>query len=261
MDNYQKYLMAFKDSYYRFATNGNLAKESVLVGDKIVLTQNDDISISDYVLDIVNESIESIFAIKDSERKEFSKKVDDTSTSTFFRDEPKEKLFIAIDFENKFDGIEIVFKNNLADNLFLPIEYVLADKEKYYAKKEQERKDNLLKTASIKVSTGADLVNIYFQPCCDKYERTEISLYIPKDYITVGGKYGPEKQPSTWSLIKKCKIEADDFFKSISGLAYGKYAFILKQFDKTGNILLETEYVQFSIYKPEVPEFGWVNEI
>lgn len=78
MDNYQKYLMDFKDSYYRFATNGNLAKESVLVGDKIVLTQNDDISISDYVLDIVNESIESVFAIKDSERKEFSKKVDDT---------------------------------------------------------------------------------------------------------------------------------------------------------------------------------------
>lgn len=259
MDNYQKYLMDFKDSYYRFATNGNLAKESVLVGDKIVLTQNDDISISDYVLDIVNESIESVFAIKDSERKEFSKKVDDTSTSTFFRDEPKEKFFIAIDFENKFDGIEIVFKNNLADNLFLPIEYVLADKEKYYAKKEQERKDNLLKTASIKVSTGADLVNIYFQPCASTYSKAVVELYtatgkfeqqhIPSHCITFINETAPAKLlgGTINMMIGRFEVEQGMFFKSVAGLAHGVYAIKLIQFDENNNELLNSDEFFFVI--------------
>ena len=112
------------------------------------------------------------------------------------------------------------------------MKYVEADKDIYYAKKEQERKDNLLETASIKVATGVDLVNVYFQPCCDNYARTEIVLY--KDDI----------------MLAKYKVDEETFFKSISGLAYGKYEFILKQFDDKGNIILETDKISFSISPP-----------
>ena len=146
---------------------------------------------------------------------------------------------------------KIVFKNNLADDLYLPLVYNSADKDKYYAKKEQERKDNLLKTADIKVSTGVDLVNIYFQPCCDKYEYTEIQLYIPKEFVTVGGPYGPVQKPSTWSMIKKSKVDPEEFYKSINGLANGKYSFILKQYDKDNAIILETGHIEFTISKPK----------
>ena len=114
-----------------------------------------------------------------------------------------------------------------------------------------EYNDNLLKTADIKVSTGADLVNIYFQPCCDKYEYTEIQLYIPKDFITVGGPYGPVQKPSSWSMIKKCKVDVEEFYKSINGLANGKYSFILKQYDKDNTIILETGYIEFTISTPK----------
>ena len=110
-------------------------------------------------------------------------------------------------------------------------------------KKEQERKDNLLKTANIKVSTGADLVNIYFQPCCDSYARTEITLY--KDNM----------------MLAKYKVDEETFFKSIGGLAFGKYEFILKQLDKDNNIILETQKIAFSI---SAPNYGgkptvWIN--
>ena len=115
---------------------------------------------------------------------------------------------------------------------------------------EQEYKDNLLKTADIKVSTGADLVNIYFQPCCDKYEYTEIQLYIPKEFVTVGESYGPVQNPSTWSMIKKTKVDPEEFYKSINGLANGKYSFILKQYDKDNAIILETGYIEFTISTP-----------
>ena len=90
----------------------------------------------------------------------------------------------------------------------------------------------MLKIANIKVSTGADLVNIYFQPCCDNYACTEIALY--KENM----------------MLAKYKVEEDVFFKSINGLAYGKYSFILKQYDKDNAIILETGHIEFTISTP-----------
>ena len=168
---------------------------------------------------------------------------------------------IIVDFNDRIDAIKFSFINEIAADYILNVTYTEADKEQYYAKLEQAKKDNLLATAEIKVSTGSDLVNIYFQPCCDEYDHTEIKLFVPKDYVTVGGPYGPVQKPSSWSIIKKCDVPVEDFYKSISGLAYGEYAFILKQFDKNNQPLLETDYIEFSIKKPVQPEFGHINVI
>ena len=55
-------------------------------------------------------------------------------------------------------------------------------------------------------------------------------------------------------MIKKSKVDIEDFYKSIGGLAYGKYSFILRQYDKNNNLLLETSYIEFSIDKPTYPD-------
>lgn len=248
MDKYQEFLINLNNSYYGFATNGQLSKDTILIDNKIVLTQNEDITIHDYMLYIANESISSIYAIKGETQIELSNELAPIYSS---KGGNQNRFFVPVSFEDKFESLKIVFKNNLADDLTLAVSYVLADKEKYYAKKEQEYKDNLLKTADIKVSTGADLVNIYFQPCCDKYEYTEIQLYIPKEFVTVGGPYGPVQKPSTWSMIKKSKVDPEEFYKSINGLANGKYSFILKQYDKDNAIILETGHIEFTISTPK----------
>ena len=248
MDKYQEFLINLNNSYYGFATNGQLSKDTILIDNKIVLTQNEDITIHDYMLYIANESISSIYAIKGEKQIELSNELAPIYSS---KGGNQNRFFVPVSFEDKFESLKIVFKNNLADDLTLAVSYVLADKEKYYAKKEQEYKDNLLKTADIKVSTGADLVNIYFQPCCDKYEYTEIQLYIPKEFVTVGGPYGPVQKPSTWSMIKKSKVDPEEFYKSINGLANGKYSFILKQYDKDNAIILETGHIEFTISTPK----------
>ena len=82
-----------------------------------------------------------------------------------------------------------------------------------------------------------------------------------KYYVTVGGPHGPVQKPSSWSLIKKCSVPADDFFTSINGLAYGEYAIVMKQFDKDNKVLLETDYIPFSIIKPIQPQYQCVNVI
>lgn len=248
MDKYQEFLIKFNNSYYGLATNGQLSKDTILIDNKIVLTQNEDITIHDYMLYIANESISSIYAIKGETQIKLSNELDPIYSS---KGGNQNRFFVPVSFEDKFESLKIVFKNNLADDLTLAVSYVLADKEKYYEKKEQEYKDNLLKTADIKISTGVDLVNIYFQPCCDKYEYTEIQLYIPKEFITVGGPYGPVQKPSTWSMIKKSKVDPEEFYKSINGLANGKYSFILKQYDKDNAIILETGHIEFTISTPK----------
>ena len=73
------------------------------------------------------------------------------------------------------------------------------------------------------------MVNVYFKPCCDDYVRTEIVLY--RDDM----------------LLAKFKVDDDFYFKSISGLAYGKYDFVLRQYGKDDFLIFETDYIQFQI--------------
>lgn len=167
---------------------------------------------------------------------------------------------IIADFSDRINAIKFCFVNGIADDYILNIEYREADKEKYFAKIAKEKKEALEKAASIKVATGADLVNVYFQPCCDEYDHTEILLYISREGDFKGRTSNDEKttiESVPWLLIKKSKIPVEDFYASISGLAYGKYAFILKQYDKNDNVIIQTDYITFIIEQPQVDCGHW----
>ncbi len=152
------------------------------------------------------------------------------------------QYIITIDFNDRIDAIKFVFENHIADDYTLKIEYTEADKNKYYAKIEQEKKEALEKAANIKVSLGADLVNIYFLPCCAKYDHTEICLFVANNSTS--------SKNDLPTMIKKCNVPLNDFFISINGLAYGKYYFVLKQYDKQNNVILETQPISFAIIPP-----------
>lgn len=235
MDKYQKFLLnkygeSFYNLFYRACPVEQEEQGSsiqYLFSDEktnsITIKQDEDINITQYILILYGKanrydvlSKVSVYKNKQWEEIELSRK----------------GYRIIIDFNDRTEKIKLSFVNNLADDYILDIKYLEADKEKYCAKQAQHKKDSLLKTANVKYSTGADLVNIYFQPCCDDYVHTEITLY--KDNM----------------MLAKYKVDEEIFFKSINGLAYGKYEFILKQFDKDNNIILETDKISFSLVKP-----------
>ena len=83
-------------------------------------------------------------------------------------------FLITLDFDNRIEKIKLSFADNIADDYIFSVEYVEADKDLYYQKQEADRKATMFKSAQIKHSTGADLINIYFQPCCSDYSYTEI---------------------------------------------------------------------------------------
>ena len=51
----------------------------------------------------------------------------------------------------------------------------------------------------------------------------------------------------------KATVENGIFFKSITGLAYGRYAYVVKQFDKENNLLIETDHIEFYIRPKQQP--------
>ena len=170
---------------------------------------------------------------------------------------PDERFIIRTDFNDRLDAIKIKFIKNIADDLEIPLTYQEADRQAYNDMQAALLKENSLRRAAIKHSVGESLVNIYFQPCADNYNHTEISLFIPDktEVKTVGGPHGPVDREDvlSWSLIMKTTIENGIFFKSITGLTYGRYAYIVKQFDEANNVLFETDYIEFYIRKQQPP--------
>lgn len=236
MDKYQKHFISlYSDGYNELFKcqllnhNEKVKREYFSFDDKndiITIKQDEDITKTQYEFTINGYGTmgEGYIILDKVEYYKNNRWIDIKNENNLFK--------VVVDFNDKIEKIKLNFVNSLVDDLVISIAYEESNKETYYAKKEQERKDNLLKIANIKVSTGADLVNIYFQPCCDDYVHTEITLY--KDNM----------------MLAKYKVGEDVFFKSINGLAYGKYEFILKQFDDKGNIILETDKISFSLSRP-----------
>ena len=235
MDKYQKLLVQkarIKEWLY-FENNGVSDEESSKYwkrvvfdenNDRVTILQDENPSIVDYILIVFGESfINAIEVYKKSKWEKVEKSTFKTRWAAFR---------LNINFDDRIEKVKVSFRDNLADDYIIDVKYQEADKEKYNEKLAMEHKVELLKVANVKVSTGMDLVNIYFQPCCDSYARTEIILH--KDNM----------------MLAKYKVDEETFFKSISGLAYGKYEFILKQFDDKGNIILETDKMSFSLSRP-----------
>ena len=167
--------------------------------------------------------------------------------------ERKEDNFIVVlDFNSRVEKLKLTFADNIADDYIFTVQYVEADKDLYYQKQAESRRNAYIKAAQIKHSTGMDIVNIYFQPCCDECGKTEIELWIAKGKIEehhgmiayvprlIGGE--PEQ------MIAKFSIEEGFLFKSISGLADGVYAYRLRQYSKVEELLFESDFQIFEIH-------------
>ncbi|MBP3291402.1 MAG: hypothetical protein J6M26_03085 [Clostridia bacterium] len=241
MDKYQEYLLN-KLGIERWLCIENLQgkkAESTFNFDTGYLTiiQNEDPSLVEYSYLVVNnyDVLSGVSFFKDEEWTEIKRSDFQTDTNCI----PSAKIpprtsfcNINLNFNDRVEEIKLTFKNGLAEDYIIRIAYLEADKQAWARKIEEEQRESLIAAANIKVSTGVNLVNIYFQPCCDSYARTEIALY--KDDM----------------MLAKYKVDEEVFFKSINGLAYGKYEFILKQLNTKNETILETDKISFQIVPP-----------
>ena len=229
MNKYQKYFLK-EDAYidcFALGSDINCSLDRTLENGVVRIKQNEDISIKEYTL----ASRYPFDYLCENEWRKSSKM------------ENRVWQIAKFDWAVPIEKVRFLVDNEFVEALEINIEYEFADVEAYDKKQEQKRKNDLIEKASIKHSTGADLVNIYFQPCSSDYIRTEIALY--RDGL----------------MLSKYKVDEESFFKSIGGLAYGTYSFVVKQFDKSDNLLLETEHIEFTVKAPKAPVMGRINRI
>ena len=229
MNKYQKYFLK-EDAYidcFALGSDINCSLDRTVENGVVRIKQNEDISIKEYTL----ASRYPFDYLCENEWRKSSKM------------ENRVWQIAKFDWSVPIEKVRFLVDNEFVEALEINIEYEFADVEAYNKKQEQKRKNDLIEKALIKHSTGADLVNIYFQPCSSDYVRTEITLY--RDGL----------------MLAKYKVGEESFFKSIGGLAYGTYSFIVKQFDRNDNLLLETEHIEFTLKSHKAPVMGRINRI
>ena len=243
MNNYQKRAFESFTSYLLASEELNTCNGIKLEEDgRFVLTQNENINIVKYQF-IVSETqansspINKVFYKKDGKWIESKHLTEKTCNLKFekFIEAVKQGLRvfkIDLDFNDRIEAIRFEYKFNIVEPVEVDIEYHEADKDRYYKKVAAEERQSLINAAQLRVATGADLVNVYFQPCNDNYGSTVIELYS----ITGGA-----------TLLGKFKVEEGMFFKSITGLAYGSYKVIVSQLDKEGKQLFKSDDMPFVI--------------
>lgn len=166
----------------------------------------------------------------------FDVKFDNTNKNIKTEKNVYNEISVAIidfSYDNPIKSITANFYYDMAEPLEIPIVTNKIDKKALLEKQENEARLELLSKANIKHSTGRDLVNIYFDACCDTYFKTEINLY--------------NKFENNYRLMAKYSVEKDCFFKSIGGLAVDTYAYILQQYNTKNEIIIKTDYIEFRI--------------
>jgi len=243
MDKYQKVLLETEKTSVFFTCTSK--KNSLVLNggfnyneDVYTLTQEEDIFSTKYEFVVkTNPNIETCTFLVNGEWQSASRK-----GSAFS---------VELDFENRVEKVKLTFADNIVDDYTFSVQYVEADKDLYYQKQAETRRNTYIEAAQIKHSTGADLVNIYFQPCCAECGKTEIELWIAKGrrenhhgmipYIPKLISAEPEQ------MIAKFNVEEGFLFKSINGLANGVYVYRVRQFSKNEEMLFESDYQFFEI--------------
>ena len=184
---------------------------------KITIQQSTNYNITKYYLRIDGYFIKSVVVNgKEAEIK--------------FTDSSHPSPVVEVDFNNRIKELTIVYRD-VVDPITIPVEFIEADRSIYDAQVQKET-NALIKPEH---KTGNDLVNIYWNLVNDKIEIVKINLYSVSNNET--------------RLIGKYK-EEEAMFKSITGLAYGKYCYEIIEIDGAGNEVARTGKIEFTLSAP-----------
>ena len=140
-----------------------------------------------------------------------------------------------INLDNRPEKIKLIIPGGVCDDVILEIKYDIMSEEEYW--EVQNSPETLRNNMNVSYRVANSLVNIYW-----KHAKENVVALVRID-LYVG-------ERGNGQLMAKYKITDEVFFKSIDGLAYGKYYFQLFQFDKDNKQIAATDIIDFEIKKP-----------
>lgn len=212
---------------------------------ELILNQEEDINLTRYQFVVISDpkgsGIESV-AYQTNKKWVDAKLINSKKTEGIFSiidyyrislEHGFDLYVVDLDFNDRATIIRITYKNGIIDPIELKINYVEADKDKYYQKVAAQNRSELLAKMSVSCKTGASLVNVFWQNATKDVKKVLFELFLDN------------KQ-----LIMKNEMDSDTMFKSVTGLAYGKYYFRLSQFNEKDELIVATDLTPFTLSAP-----------
>ena len=194
MDRY-RYNLITQGSISFISDNG---EEEIKVGERIIFAQNEDYRVGGYKLVFVNPNIASI-SYKDVKYKS-----------------NKGTIEIPFDFSDIGPSLIISFVNGLADDCVVPVKIEKADIKKFDEKLEEQKEENLVRTAYLDVTTGPSLINVYFKKLDESIDRIVLTI----NYHSSNGQD---------YLVTCQEVEGECF--ALEGLASGVYNVAIEEYN------------------------------
>lgn len=199
--------------------------------NKIVLEQNENYNLTKYIISIHQASVVKVEYQKNNQIC-LGNKIDEYQHT------------IELDFNDKIESIKLYFTLDIVDPVDIKVEYIDVDKSIYDTKLQVEHQKELTEKANIEVKTGGNVIKVNFQPINDLFLYSKVELYSVSEKVING------KRNKTYQLMAKYKTPEDVYFHSITGLAYGKYAVILIEYDANNNAIYKSDYIEVSLNAP-----------
>lgn len=209
----------------------------------VCISVNEELSFNCKLTDLINSDGE--FEVKQNENYNIKKhfiyfkdngeqlasiKVDGKTTKPVEID-GKKYARAEVDFDNPAKEIRFEFADGICEPLTCKLKFIEVDHGIYDSKVQAEINASI----NPEHNTGVDLVNIYWNLVSDKVVESQVNLYfVSRTGERVIGKY------------KETEIS----FKSVTGLAFGKYCYEIIEFGKDGKELARTGKVYFDLVMP-----------
>ena len=149
---------------------------------------------------------------------------------------------LTLDFDDKSESLILEFRDNIVNPIIIPIVYHDADRSAWDLKVEKDRREKERQIVDPKIATGDTLVNLYFNPFDNTYSHSVVSLYL---------RDSTNKQ-MPYRKLADYEVAPGKYFRSITDLAHGDYALVLKQFNSTNELIYESDYLEFKLSRPRV---------
>ena len=237
MDIYQKTLMDEGAAIYAYSDLQHVINEGKLhisEDDSITVVQDKDYHRTKYTIDIRSVVLSSVEFVKGPSAVAFAVQKD---SSLAKEGKDVDQFTGIVDFDDRATAIRLHFKNDLADPLTLALHYQESDKEAFDEETEKTRVADLMKAMNVRVTTGESLINVMFSQVSPDVAKTIITLYMRDNH---DGR----------SLMGTFPVEQGMLFKSISGLAFGRYSIKVAQVDAKEQFIAASDYVDVELRQP-----------
>jgi hypothetical protein len=237
MDIYQKKLMDEGAAIYAYSDLQHVINERKLPiseDDSITVVQDKDYHQTKYTIDIRSVVLSSVEFVKGPSVVAFAVQKD---SSLAKEGKDVDQFTGIVDFDDRATAIRLHFKNDLADPLTLAIHYQESDKEAFDEEVEKTRVADLVKAMNVRVTTGESLVNVMFSEASSNVAKTIVTLYM-------------RDNQNGRSLMGTFPVEKGMMFKSISGLAFGRYSIKVAQVDAKDQFIAASDYVDVELRQP-----------